>query len=225
MQQCEWSRGSPQSQFVPRPCRRGSPSPLSRFTIMSVNRVTCDIRLVTTGRFSIHTGQTIRSISQTPNGRSFGRLAVLQALNSPPAFPVTMHVVTGCLIDLSWNSKRLRGNTYSLLDTARRDRARRAGGRERPARSADAGQPSRTLSSFTAMPPWTSASTDIPFSIFDAALADNLLRGPWGGGSSPAHRRRDRRLGDASTGGAFSSSKSVSIGFSPRLRTSKIRSS
>ena len=67
------------------PCRRGSPRPLSRFAIVSANRVTCDIRLVTTGHFSIHTGQTIRSTSQTPSGRSFGRLAVLRALNSPPA--------------------------------------------------------------------------------------------------------------------------------------------
>ena len=77
--------GSPQFRLVSRPRHRGSPRPLSIFTIMSANRVTCDIPLVTTGRFSIHTGQTIRSISQTPSGRSFGRLAVLQALNNPPA--------------------------------------------------------------------------------------------------------------------------------------------
>ena len=50
-------------------------------------------------------------------------------------------ILTRLLIDLSWNSSRLEGNTYSLLDTKTPDRVRRAARRPRPGRGPDDSQP------------------------------------------------------------------------------------
>ena len=50
-------------------------------------------------------------------------------------------ILTRLLIDLSWNSSRLEGNTYSLLDTTRLIELGRSRRRPRPAGSADDRQP------------------------------------------------------------------------------------
>ena len=85
--------------------------------------------------FSIHTARTRPSISRRRNELIFERLAARRSMNNLRATYATK-VLNRLLIDLSWNSSRLEGNTYSLLDTARlielgRKRKRRTASRRR----------------------------------------------------------------------------------------------
>ena len=65
--------------------------------------------------------------SYTPNRSSYltaserKKLADLSVTSMPvgPAGTYAQHILDRLLIDLSWNSSRLEGNTYSLLDTER----------------------------------------------------------------------------------------------------------
>ena len=94
-----------------------------------------------------------------------------------PAGTHAKHVLNRLLIDLSWNSSRLEGNTYSLLDTARLIEV----GEE--AEGKDQREAQMILNHKDAIEFLVDAAEDIGFNRYTilnlhAALADNLLPNP-----------------------------------------------
>ena len=94
-----------------------------------------------------------------------------------PAGTHAKHVLNRLLIDLSWNSSRLEGNTYSLLDTARLIEV----GEE--AEGKDKREAQMILNHKDAIEFLVDAAEDIGFNRYTilnlhAALADNLLPNP-----------------------------------------------
>jgi hypothetical protein len=75
-------------------------------------------RLATTVNSSTRTGPTRRSIFRRNSARISRRWAS-QTFDDQAAGTYAKQILNRLLIDLSWNSSRLEGNTYSLLDTTR----------------------------------------------------------------------------------------------------------
>ena len=131
----------------------------------------------TTGSFLIHTIRTRLSISRRTSGLISARPDARWPMNNLRETHA-MKVLNRLLIDLSWNSSRLEGNTYSLLDTRAPDRARRGGGREGPPRGADDSQSQGRNRVSGHLPPRTLASNRYTILNLHALLADNLLPDP-----------------------------------------------
>ena len=75
-------------------------------------------RLATTVNSSTRTGPTRRSIFRK-NSAPISRRWVSRTFDDQAAGTYAKQILNRLLIDLSWNSSRLEGNTYSLLDTTR----------------------------------------------------------------------------------------------------------
>ena len=94
-----------------------------------------------------------------------------------PAGTLAKQLLSRLLIDLSWNSSRLEGNTYSLLDTSRLlEHGEEAEGKERR-------EAQMILNHKNAIEFLVDAAEDIGFNRYTilnlhAALADNLLADP-----------------------------------------------
>ena len=112
-----------------------------------------------------------------------------------PAGTHARHILNRLLIDLSWNSSRLEGNTYSLLDTARLlEAGEQAEGKDRH-------ETQMILNHRDAVEFLIDAAEDIGFNRhtilnLHAALADNLL-------SNPEAVGRLRRIGVGIEGSVF----------------------
>ena len=112
-----------------------------------------------------------------------------------PAGTHARHILNRLLIDLSWNSSRLEGNTYSLLDTARLlEAGEQAEGKDRH-------ETQMILNHRDAVEFLVDAAEDIGFNRhtilnLHAALADNLL-------SNPEAVGRLRRIGVGIEGSVF----------------------
>ncbi len=102
-----------------------------------------------------------------------------------PAGTYAKQILNRLLIDLSWNSSRLEGNTYSLLDTLRLIEAGEA------AEGKDRRDAQMILNHKTAIEFLVDAAEDVGFDRYTmlnlhAALADNLLSDP----DAPGRLRR-----------------------------------
>ena len=71
-----------------------------------------------TGHSLIRTGPTTPSISRRRRATDLHEIGRAQ-IPAQPAGTYARQILNRLLIDLSWNSSRLEGNTYSLLDTTR----------------------------------------------------------------------------------------------------------
>ena len=123
--------------------------------------------------------------------REVGRAGVAEQ----PAGTYAKQILNRLLIDLSWNSSRLEGNTYSLLDTLRLIEAGEA------AEGKDRRDAQMILNHKSAIEFLVDAAEDIGFNRYTilnlhAALADNLLPDP----DAPG---RLRRLGVGIHGSVF----------------------
>ncbi len=109
-------------------------------------------------------------------------LAVGQAVNAnEPAGTYARHIASRLLIDLSWNSSRLEGNTYSLLETERL----LAAGEVAAGRDAKEGQ--MILNHKEAIEFLIASADEIGFNRYTvlnlhALLSDNLLADPTASG-------------------------------------------
>lgn len=117
-----------------------------------------------TGYLDMGTRQRLRELGRTPDGPR-------------PAGTYARQIFSRLLIDLSWNSSRLEGNTYSLLDTERLlERGETAEGK-------DAFEAQMILNHKAAIEFLVEQATEIDFNRYTilnlhAMLADNLLGDP-----------------------------------------------
>lgn len=128
-----------------------------------------------------------RTFYLTPAERMHLREVGTPKIPEQPAGTYAKHLLSRLLIDLSWNSSRLEGNTYSLLDTKRLiDLGEEAEGKERS-------EAQMILNHKDAIEFLVGSAEDIGFdryTIFNlhALLANNLL-------ADPAAPGRLRRIG------------------------------
>lgn len=113
--------------------------------------------------------------------------------NSQPAGTYFVKVLDRLLIDLSWNSSRLEGNTYSLLETQRLLELGES------AEGKDASEAQMILNHKAAIELLAEQAAEIGFNRYTlcnlhALLADNLLADPQAGG-----RLRDKPVGITGT--------------------------
>jgi hypothetical protein len=104
-----------------------------------------------------------------------------QSIGEWPAGTYARQVLNRLLIDLSWNSSRLEGNTYSLLDTERLIRLGEA------AEQKDAAEAQMILNHKAAIELLVDQAAEIGYNRYTvlnlhALLADNLLGDPEAGG-------------------------------------------
>lgn len=115
------------------------------------------------------------------------------ATGEQPAGTYAQQILKRLLIDLSWNSSRLEGNTYSLLDTKRLiDFGEEAEGKERI-------EAQMILNHKDAIEFLVGSAEEIGFNRhtilnLHALLANNLLAGPRGDGPVAAHCSRHREI-------------------------------
>ena len=120
------------------------------------------------------------------------RIGTPQA-SEQPAGTYAKHILSRLLIDLSWNSSRLEGNTYSLLDTKRLiDLGQQAEGKDQI-------EAQMILNHKDAIEFLVSEAAEIGFNRYTilnlhGMLANNLLPDPDAPGTAPQYRRRHHRL-------------------------------
>ena len=126
----------------------------------------------------------LRSIGSRPDG-------------GQPAGTYAKQILSRLLIDLSWNSSRLEGNTYSLLDTKRLiEFGQQAEGKDQLEAQMILNHKD-AIEFLVGAGRARSASTATPSSTCTRMLANNLLADPTRGGPAAPHRA------SASTGSVF----------------------